>query len=57
MEHAVAYVLVFAIVCQAAGFYFRLARGVIRVVTRMTAAPAQSRNAVAALLPDEEGDA
>jgi hypothetical protein len=56
MEQTLTLVLGFAILCQAVGFYFRLLRGVFRVLTRMTPAPVESRTAVAALLPDEEGD-
>jgi hypothetical protein len=56
MEQTVGYVLGFAILCQAAGFYFRLLRGVFRLLTRTPAAPAESRTAVAPLLADEEGD-
>ncbi len=56
MEQTVGYVLGFAILCQAVGFYVRLVRGVFRLLTRTSAPPAASRTAVAPLLPDEEGD-
>jgi hypothetical protein len=56
MEQAVGLVLGFAILCQAAGFYFRLVRGVFRLLVRVSAPPVESRQAVAPLLPDEEGD-
>jgi hypothetical protein len=56
MEQTVGYVLGFAILCQAVGFYFRLLRGVFRLLTRTPAPAGESRKAVAPLLPDEEGD-
>jgi hypothetical protein len=56
MEQAVGYALGFAILCQAIGFYFRLVRGMFRLLTRTAAPPVESRKAVAPLLPDEEGD-
>jgi hypothetical protein len=56
MEQAVGYALGFAILCQAVGFYFRLVRGLFRLLTRTPAPPVEPRRAVAPLLPDEEGD-
>ena len=56
MEQTVGLVLGFAILCQAAGFYYRLVRGVFRLLVRTSAPPVGSRKAVAPLLPDEEGD-
>ena len=56
MEQTVGFVLGFAILCQAVGFYYRLVRGVFRLLARATAAPEESRRAPLPLLPDEEGD-
>jgi hypothetical protein len=56
MERAVGFVLGFAILCQAVGFYYRLVRGVFRLLARTSAPPVEPRKAVAPLLPDEEED-
>jgi hypothetical protein len=64
MEQAVGYVCAFAILFLILGFYYRLARGGLRLLARLaaapaepprTAAPAESPKTAATLLPDEEG--